>query len=209
MNPNIIEAQALRFIHYRLEKKLPIKTKDGEKYFRDRFYWIVHKFKEQYFIGGEKINTDSLLDKMFSLMKSGVGKLDLGKLHDFKIALACCMVAAANSFNCSIKVATEFFQDQFLRVVQQRFRWQCDLIIEHEPFLSNVLVNAGVDQNKAMKVIEAGVIIAETYPEYNYSSNEFLTKVIGGIVKECDGLEIAVTPEMLISDEFKRTLRCD
>lgn len=204
MSLDIMESCAIRFIEYRLQQKLPIKTKDAEQYFRERFYWVVHKFKEQYFIGGEKLNTNSVLDKMFSFIKSGVGSLNLSKLHDFKIALACSLIAAANKFDCSIKVSTEFFQDQFLRVIDQRFHRQSESIIEHTDFLSDVLVKAGADQNKSLKIIEAGVILAETYRHYEYSILEFQVKIIGGILEECERLKIRVTAEMLTSDKIRR-----
>lgn len=207
MNYDFLEDCALQFIDTRLQKKLPLKTKDGEKYIRDRFYWIVDKFKEQYFVGGEKLETNAVLDRMFSTMKKGIDTLDLGKIVDFKVGLACSLVVAANKFGCSIKVTTDFFQDQFLRVIDQRFHRQNEFITKHVDFLHEVLTKKGVEPTQALKIIEAGIAFAEINPKYIYGLIEYWAKAIGGIVKECQRIKLDLTHEMLISDELKSMLK--
>ncbi|OQP53442.1 hypothetical protein A4H97_23645 [Niastella yeongjuensis] len=196
MNFEIMES-FIKSIDDRLQQKLPVKTKDGERYFRDRFYWVVHKFKEQYFVGGKTLDTNAVLDQMFSFIYSSVGDLNLSKLHDFKVALACSLFATADIFGCSIKVPSDFFEDQFLRVIDQRFHRQSASVLDHAVYLTNVLVNAGVDHNKAIEIIEAGIMFAEICPRYNFSIPEFQLAVIGGILSECERLKIDIIYEQL------------
>lgn len=178
-------------IEYRLQQQLPIQSKKQEQYFRDRFYWIVDKFKEKYIVDGQKLETDSILDEMFSSIKNNVGDLNLSKLYDFKVALACSFIAAANNFNCSLKVPTHFFQDQFLTEIDQRFHRQSSSGRTFASFALKYLINEGVDQTKAMKIIEEGINHAETCPYYNLSLEEFRLKLIDGIFQEWERLNVS------------------
>ncbi len=197
-----MKKHSIRFIEERLQQKLPILTKRAETYFRERFYWIVHKFKEQYFENGEQEETQVVFNEVFVILRDEIKGLDLSKFSHFTIGLASSMLVVVERKGCKLKVTVDFFVDQFRRVANERFKSQVSFIDKHLDHLCSVLKSQGIEDLKALKLIEAGVAQAETEPVYEYTELKFMISVINEIIKECATIGIIVMIEMLMPAEF-------
>lgn len=200
MNIDFLETLS---IEHSLQQRLPMQTTDDEIYVRDRFYWIVDDFCNEYFdFKNEKVDTDLVLEDMFSSAKSDIGNMNSTNLYDFKIALAGIFITAAKKFDYSLNVTPSFFRKQFLAKIDRRSRIQHDTILEYAEILSYALTNEGIDKYKAMKIVEAGFLAAET-TQYTVTPVEFLAEVIGGIIEECeDVIDHGIHGQNLIVKDF-------
>lgn len=208
MNINIREYFAARSIMHRLAERLPIESEEDEEYIKDRFFYIVHEFLQQYFDCDEMPDMTTVFDKMFFFINYIEGDLDLSKPRDFIIAMAFSLLATAEIFDCSLKVTNYFFQEQFFRVIDQRFHRQSECEMDYAICLAKSLINAGVNPDIAIKMIEDSVDNAETYPHYHFDPEKYLSIIVDGIVDACEQLDFSVTHAMLNSDELRSLCIC-
>lgn len=204
MRPDIFDQTGVRFIHYRIGKKLPLKTDEDRTYIKERFYWIVDPFKNQLFTSENEVLTETLFDKMFIILEQGIPGANLSNVYEFISGLSYSMARAADMLSMNLTVTYPFFSSLFYRMVDQRFLRQSDYITERVGFLTRVLESAGVEKNKAWKIVEAGLIYSETSTKFYLPILEFYARITEEIVTQCQaiGVEIELDSLTPVSDKM-------
>lgn len=200
MKPDILDQIGVRFIHYRLGKKLPLKCDEDRKYIKERFYWIVDTFKNQLFTSQNEVTTESLFDTMLFILDKGIPNVDLSNVYDFIAGMSYSMYLAGGKLEMNLTVTKQFFSSLFYRIVDQRFHQQSDYIMERAGILSRALERSGIEHLQAWKIVEAGLIYSETSTKFYLSIPEFNTRIIEEIVKQCQAVGVIILPESLISE---------
>jgi hypothetical protein len=193
-------------IEDRISKRIPIKTAEDEQYVRERFYWVVDKFSQEYFIRGGKINIDEFFNRMFQMLRVGIKGLDLRIFFDFQLGIANSWLHIANERRFKLKVSDAFFIDQFLQAVDRRFSAQTLGLFYNVPYFLKALTGAGEKKDKALETIVAAVELAETFAYYQYPLEEYLLKIIETIAIYSEKNGIQVTKEMFICDALGKKL---
>lgn len=198
MSIDIIEKTGIGLINYRICKRLPLKTHEDRVYTKERFYWIVDAFKNQLFTSANEILTDVLFEKMFTVLEQGIHPLNLSNVYEFISGIGCSMVRAGDKLGMNLTVTYPFFSSLFYRIVDQRFHRQSVYISERIPYLCGVLERAGIEQIKAHKIIEAGLIYSETSTKFFLPIEEFYFRIIEEIVKQCQAIGVEIKLDSLI-----------
>jgi hypothetical protein len=204
MSLDIIEQTGIGLIHYRISKRLPLKTDEDRMYIKERFYWIVDPFKNQLFTSDNEILTDALFEQMFSVLEQGIPSLNLSNVYEFISGMGCSMVRAGGKLGMNLTVTYMFFSTLFYRIVDQRFHHQSAYISERIPYLCGVLEHAGIEKIKAHKIVEAGVIHSETSTKFFLPIEEFYFRIIEEIVKQCKAIGVEMDVKILTPDSYRK-----
>lgn len=202
-----IRIKGIAYFDDRLKSRLPIKTAADKAYIRERFYWIVDKYKDDYFSDGKKIKTDRIFNLIFKKLAEGDGeKLNLSDVEDFKHGFAGCMIIAAGQMGSRLNLPRELFIKQFVEAVNVRF-WDMIRIV-HEIYvgwLIRVICEVGVSEKSACEYIKASVFNAECYPFFYYPIEELFFQLIYGIIKEAGKDGVQLYHQSFLSPESKST----
>jgi hypothetical protein len=190
-------------IQYRLFHKLPLRNDNDIDYFKKRFFWIIAKYQIEFFVNGNKMNTHELIDRVFKALIQEWQQPKLMELSQFIRGLGTSICKVANQLGFELKVTTDFFADQFLRVVCDRFRYQNDFIVQYYDFFLLALKNVGFVELEAAHVILSAVQWAETVADYNCTTKQFLDDLINDMILKCVSRGKYVKREMFVPKDFE------
>lgn len=189
-------------IQYRLFHRLPLRNDNDIAYFKKRFFWIVAKYQIEFFVNGNKMNTHEIIDMAFEAITKG-RQSEIRDLSFFIRALGTSLCNVASQLGFELKVTTDFFADQFFRVVCDRFRHQNDFIIQYHNFFFLALKNVGFIELEALHVILSAVQWAETVADYNCTPKQFLDDLINEMILKCVSRGKYFKREMFVPKDFE------
>lgn len=175
---------AVKLIEYRLEKRLDTNDVDT-RYFKDRFVWIIDKFKDEYFVNGKQVDVQKFMDRTFDLLSILINEGKVKNISRFIYALGISMCEVAPKLDLKIKVTPNFFIDHFHMAVMERFRYQRLFIRKHLNFFVKALYNVGFSVIEAIFAVELALVWAETVTKYDWSLEQFLEDLIDEMEMQC------------------------
>lgn len=175
---------SVRLIEYRLEERLDTNV-DDTRYFKDRFAWVIDKFKDEYFVNGKQVDVQKFMDRTFDLLRIVINEGKVKNLSRFIYALGISICEVAPKLDLKIKVTPNFFIDQFHMAVMERFRYQRLFIKKHLNFFAKALYNVGFSEIESIQAVESALAWAETLTKYDWTLEQFLEDLIDEMEMQC------------------------
>lgn len=176
-----IPKDSLKYIEDRLEERIPIRGEKDVEYVKERFFWIVDKFKKEFYENGNQLETDSILDKIFILLdEDDWGVNDFDRLI---IGIGFLMNVIINKMGGKLKVSEDFLISQFNNMVKLRWILQTSFVRHHLNFFATTLMKAGIEVSEIPALIEKSMEWAETNPDYDYTNDQYLDDLTNEMVR--------------------------
>lgn len=195
-----LEKGSVKYVKERISQRLPIKDNTDIEYCKERMFWIIDKFKEEFFRNAIQFETDRILDSMFILIKKECEECEDSEcfeFDDFVVLCASTMKVVVEKFGCKLKVSLFFFVTVFRTIVDFRYLHQRASIMYYQNFFVAALVNVGIEISEVPAIIEKSMEWAETNPKYDYYEEDYLGDLANEVVRICHDRGKEISRDML------------
>jgi hypothetical protein len=189
-----LDKGSVKYVKERISQRLPIKDDADIEYCKERMFWIIDRFKEEFFRNAIQFETDSILDLMFIIIKKECADSEYFEFDEFVVLLASTMKLVVEKFGCKLKVSLFFFVTVFRTIVDSRYLHQRASIMYYQNFFVTALVNVGIEISEVPAILEKSMEWAETNPKYDYYEEDYLGDLANEVVRICHdrGKEISL-----------------
>jgi hypothetical protein len=192
----------IKDFHTRFTEMLSLNDDTDIEQVKSKYFYLVEKFIEEYFICEKEISTKELLDKSFMALKSGIESLDLRDIEDFHLGISALIMASVNLKGGRLKVSEGFFADQLINSFAMRAISFTSYSSRHSKFILSGLRSVGISHNDSIEMFEIAMDWAEANEKYSFSEKSYIINLIHALIKLGKEKGVSLKEKILMPKKF-------
>jgi hypothetical protein len=194
----------IKDFHSRFTEMLSLKDDTNVERVKSKYFYLVEKFIEEYFICENEISTKEILDKGFKVLESGIDSLDLRNIDDFHTGVSALIIASINQKGGRLKVSVGFFAEQLINSFAMRAISFDAYTHRHGKFILKGLRSVGISHNDSIDLFENAMDSAEANEKYSFSEKTYIKNLINALIKLGKEKGVLLKKKLLLPEKFKQ-----